>query len=188
MTAGTTQQAGGVLVRPATGNDLDAVVTIGRTTWPVIHEPIAGPEFVEMGLAKWWTADVVTRGIRAGRTLVAEVDGNVVGMASYGVQDDEFVLWKLYVLADHHGKGIGSRLMDAVVERAAELGHQAICLSYTDGNAYADRFYRAHGFAETHRETSGSGLPDSVWVRRELTEAELAAAHTRRDEDEEPGA
>ena len=31
------------------------------------------------------------------------------------------------------------------------------------------RFYARHGFTETHRESGGSGLPDSVWMERELT-------------------
>jgi ribosomal protein S18 acetylase RimI-like enzyme len=86
------------------------------------------------------------------------------------VQDDQFVLWKLYVLPDHHGRGIGSQLMEAVVERAVELGHTSVSLSYTDGNTYAHRFYRAHGFTESHRESSGSGLPDSVWVTRDISD------------------
>lgn len=157
-----------VLVRTATGNDLDAVVRIGRRTWPAIYEPLAGPEYVAMGLAKWWTPDVVTTSIRTGRTLVAEVGGTVVGMASYGTQGDEFVLWKLYVLPEHTGHGIGSKLMDAVVDRALESGYRRIRLSYADGNRYAARFHHAHGFVETHRESGGSGLPDSVWVVREL--------------------
>jgi len=169
---------GALVIRPAEGNDLDAVIDIGHRTWPVIYEPLAGLDYVAMGLAKWWTSDVVAAAIRRGQTLVAELDGEVVGMAAFGVQNDEFVLWKLYVLPQHHGKGIGSRLMDAVVERAVEVGRQRIALSYPDGNAYAARFHRAHGFVETHRESSGSGLPDSVWMVRDLTEADGPQADT----------
>lgn len=159
----------GLVVRAAEGNDLDAVIEIGHRTWPVIYEPIAGLDYVAMGLAKWWTSDVVAAAIRRGQTLVAELDGEVVGMAAFGVQNDELVLWKLYVLPEHHGKGVGSHLMDAVVDRALEGGHRQIALSYPDGNAYAARFHRAHGFVETHREPSGSGLPDSIWMVRDLS-------------------
>lgn len=162
----------GLLVRTAGGDDLEAVLSIGHRTWPLIHEPIAGLDYVAMGLAKWWTADVVTASIRQGRTLVAELQGTVVGMAAFGTQDDEFVMWKLYVLPEHHGRGVGSALMDAVVARAREAGHPRITVAYPDGNAYAERFHRAHGFVETHREPSGSGLPDTVWMVRELAAQE----------------
>ncbi|MDV3223445.1 GNAT family N-acetyltransferase [Intrasporangium sp.] len=170
----TGRPAGNLVVRTAEGNDLDAVLSIGHRTWPVIHEPIAGMDYVAMGLAKWWTSDVVAASIRQGRTLVAELDGEVVGMAAFGTQDDGFVLWKLYVLHEHHGRGIGSRLMDAVVERAVELGHTRITVAYPEGNAYAERFHRAHRFHESHREPSGSGLPDTIWMVRELASGDDA--------------
>ena len=94
----------------------------------------------------------------------------VVGVATFGVQDgDALALWKLYVLPGHHGRGIGSRLLDAVVDRALELGHDRIVLSHIEGNRQAARFYAAHGFTETHRESGGSGLPVSVWMERRLT-------------------
>ena len=59
--------------------------------------------------------------------------------------------------------------MNAVVDRALELGHDRIVLSHIEGNRQAARFYAAHGFTETHRESGGSGLPVSVWMERRLT-------------------
>jgi GNAT superfamily N-acetyltransferase len=158
----------GVVIRGAVGDDLTGVLSVGHRTWLATYEPIAGPEYVAMGLAKWWTSDVVTDSIRKGRTIVAVEGDDVVGVATFGPQDDAFVLWKLYVLPGHHGRGIGSRLMGAVVDRALESEHSRITLSYLEGNQQAARFYDKHGFVETHRETPGSGLPKSVWMVREL--------------------
>ncbi|CAN7321978.1 GNAT family N-acetyltransferase [Terrabacter sp. LjRoot27] len=166
--------ADGVVVRGAVGDDLAGVLSVGHRTWLATYEPIAGPEYVAMGLAKWWTSDVVTDSIRKGRTLVAVKGDEVVGVATFGSQDESFVLWKLYVLPGHHGHGIGSRLMDAVVARALESEHPRITLSYLEGNQQAARFYTRHGFVETHRETPGSGLPESVWMVRELGTGEPA--------------
>ena len=171
---GDTQESpeGDLTIRQAEGNDLNDVIGIGHRTWPVIYEPIAGIDYVAMGLAKWWTSDVVAASIRRGQTLVAEVAGDVIGMVAFGTQGDHFVVWKLYVLPEHHGKGIGSRLMEAVVERARDYGHTRITVAYPDGNSYAERFHRAHGFVESHREPSGSGLPDTIWMVRELGPAD----------------
>ena len=168
--------ANGVVVRGAVGDDLAGVLSVGHRTWLATYEPIAGPEYVAMGLAKWWTSDVVTDSIRKGRTIVATQGDDVVGVATYGPQDDAFVLWKLYVLPGHHGHGIGTRLLDAVVERAVENGQRRLTLSYLEGNRQAARFYARHGFVETHRETPGSGLPESVWMARDLV-----AGHAEQD-------
>ena len=73
-----------LVIRPADGNDLKAVVEVGRRTWPVTYGPIAGEDYVAMGLAKWWTEDANIPAIRAGRVTVAEVDGTVVGIAVVG--------------------------------------------------------------------------------------------------------
>ncbi|MDN5791084.1 MAG: GNAT family N-acetyltransferase [Micrococcales bacterium] len=158
-----------VIVRSATGDDLDAVLDVGRRTWPPTYEPVAGADYVQMGLAKWWTADAVIPSIRRGRTLVAEVAGVVVGVATHGVLGEDLVLWKLYVLPGHQGHGVGRRLLKAVCDRAVEFGHPRIVLSHLDGNEQARAFYARHGFVETHRESGGSGLPTNVWVALDLT-------------------
>lgn len=162
----------GVVVRTAIGDDLDAVLAVGHRTWPHTYEPIAGADYVALGLAKWWTADAVIPAIRAGRTLVAEVDGSVVGLAVFGPHDDDTALWKLYVLPEHHSRGIGHALLEGVLERVREQGRSRIVAQVIDGNDRARRFYEGHGFSESHREPAGSGLPDSIWMVRQLPDDE----------------
>ena len=156
-----------IIIRVADGNDLAAVLSVGRRTWPVTYEPIAGADYVAMGLAKWWTEDATIPAIRAGRVTVAEVDGSVVGIAVVGPHENHLVLWKLYVLPAYQGKAIGSALMESVV--AAAMGeHDQIRLSYLNGNTMAEAFYRGKGFVEISRESGGDGIPESVWMQLEL--------------------
>ena len=118
-----------------------------------------------MGLAKWWTTDVVTTSIRQGRTLVA-VDGDeVVGVATFGVQDDAFVLWKLYVLPGHHGQGIGSALLATVLEEAepASTARSSCPTSRATTRPRASTLQRASPRPTASR--AGAGLPDQVWMR-----------------------
>ena len=156
-----------LVVRAADGNDLAAVLDVGRRTWPVTYGPIAGEDYVKMGLAKWWTEDATVPAIRAGRVTVAEVDGTVVGIAVVGPHHSQLVLWKLYVLPEHQGKAIGSALLASVVASAAGV-HPEIRVSYLDGNTPAGAFYRDKGFVETGRESGGDGIPDSIWMQLEL--------------------
>jgi len=156
-----------LVIRPADGNDLKVVVEVGRRTWPVTYGPIAGEDYVAMGLAKWWTEDANIPAIRAGRVTVAEVDGTVVGIAAVGPHEHHLVLWKLYVLPEYQGKGIGSALVESVVVSAMGL-HPEIRISYLEGNTLAEAFYRGKGFVEISRECGGDGIPESVWMQLEL--------------------
>jgi len=159
-----------VLIRTADGNDLNAVLEVGHRTWPVTYGPIAGEDYVAMGLAKWWTKDATTPAIRAGRVTVAEVDGDVVGIASVGPHEHDLALWKLYVLPEAQGKRIGSALLESVVTRATgDYAH--IRVSYLEGNTAAEGFYRSKGFVEIGREHGGDGIPDSIWMSLTLPEA-----------------
>lgn len=161
----------GISVRLADGNDLEGVVTVGRTTWPITHGELYGPDLVELFLAKWWTNDATIPAIRAGKTLVAESRDHpdehgrpqIVGMAAYGGHEGVQVIWKLYVLPDWQGHGIGGMLLRSVLAR---IGDQPIYMSFTDGNESAGSFARAYGFVEDHREEQ-TDMPDLVWMRRD---------------------
>ena len=165
------QVGSGIQVRLADGNDLAGVVAVGRTTWPITVGELYGPDLVELFLAKWWTNDATIPAIRAGRTLVAEsldhLDEKgrpqIVGMAAYGAHEGTQVIWKLYVLPDWQGHGVGGMLLRAVLAR---IGDQPIYMSFADGNRSAGDFARAYGFVEDHREEQ-TDMPDLVWMRRD---------------------
>lgn len=157
----------GVTVRTATAADLDAVLAVGHRTWPATYEPIAGADYVAMGLRKWWSAEATRPAIDAGRMTVAEVDGEVVGVASAGPHEGQLVLWKLYVLPGHQGEGIGTALLEAVLD-GVRGRYPVVRLAYLDGNDGARRFYARHGFTEVERERGSGGLPDSIWMERRV--------------------
>ncbi len=158
----------GVVIRPATAYDVDAVIDVGRRTWPQTYTSIAGEDYVRMGLAKWWTVAATRPLVVAGKATVAELDGQVVGAAVVGPLNGDLVLFRLYVVPEHQGIGIGRMLLEDVMQVARERGHRIIRLSYLDGNDSAEGFYRSFGFTESHREPTGDGIPDSIWVVRDL--------------------
>ncbi|CCH77032.1 putative Acetyltransferase [Nostocoides japonicum T1-X7] len=157
-----------VVIRTATPEDVDAVVAVGHGTWPATYEPIAGADYVAMGLAKWWSRDACLRTIEQGRTTVATVDGSVVAVAVAGPLEGDLVLWKLYVLPAYQGLRIGHRLIESVIGAATTDGYPRIRLSHIDGNEKAHRFYLGHGFVDDRRETEGRGIPDAMWMVRDL--------------------
>lgn len=157
-----------VTIREAGESDIDQIVEVGHRTWRATYLDLAGSDYVEASLARWWTPEAIGREVAAGRVTVAVADEQVLGIASAGPLRGDLVLFKLYVDPQRQRQGIGDQLIHAVLTAAREGGHQIIRLSYLDGNDGACDFYAGHGFRETHRERVGDGIPDLVWVVKDL--------------------
>jgi len=146
------------LVRPATGDDADAIVRLGAVVVPATYAPLS-PAYAEWCLEQWWSPETVAQSLDTIPHWVAEEDGETVGVANLGVLNGQPMMWKLYVRPDAHGRGLGSALLDAVLEAA----DGSVGLEYLHGNERAARFYRSKGFEETRR-TTVEQFPDLTWV------------------------
>jgi GNAT superfamily N-acetyltransferase len=85
--------------------------------------------------------------------FVAEVDGKVVGTVGAGPGEFESAaaLTALWVDPGFRGRGVGSALVDAVVEWAKGKGFNQVLLWVTEVNENAQRLYERCGFARTGR-------------------------------------
>ena len=57
---------------------------------------------------------------------------------------------RLYVSADHRGRGVGRLLVQEVIGRAERAGHRRMVLDTMPEMAQAIDLYRNHGFVETN--------------------------------------
>ncbi|QEO10886.1 GNAT family N-acetyltransferase [Protaetiibacter larvae] len=95
---------------------------------------------------RMWHAALTDERYAANRIAVAELDGALVGIAMSGPPEKDGSPWSrhlyvLYLLAEHHGSGAASRLLDAVIEPTASAS-----LWVADPNPRAQAFYTKHGF------------------------------------------
>jgi ribosomal protein S18 acetylase RimI-like enzyme len=156
-----------IRVRRAWPGDADAVREVGLKTWPVAYKSLASPEFIVDGLAAWWSPEAVDRGIRQGITLIALDDEKVVGMVGLGQEEGFWVMWKLYVLPQYQGKGVGKALLDGAIA-ALPAGTEQLLLDVLITNEPAIGFYRKHGFG-TPRTTPARDLGDELmWMSLDL--------------------
>ena len=87
----------------------------------------------------------------ADHCLVAETDGRVVGavwtriMHDYGYVDDETPSFAISLLPEYRGRGIGTRLMRAMLSLLKEHGFRQASLAVQKAN-YAVRMYKHVGF------------------------------------------
>jgi ribosomal protein S18 acetylase RimI-like enzyme len=168
-----------IALRPGTVADIPAFRALGEAVVPPTYGPIDAA-YAQRMLDEWWVPEVFEKSLDRNVHLVAEVSDEVVALASFGrlsrsyrafphIADshgsgDREVMWKLYVHPDHHGRGIGSRLL-AEVEAMTE--GDELWLEVVDGNDQAYDFYRARGFAEVER-VADHEWPDDVWMVKRL--------------------
>jgi GNAT superfamily N-acetyltransferase len=100
-----------------------------------------------------------THGLPGRHTLVAERDGRIVGLASFGPDRDDATLgelYSIYVDPDVWGTGTGRRLFAEARRILAGEGYPEIRLWVLAANERARRFYRRAGMTTdgvpvTHR-------------------------------------
>ncbi len=76
--------------------------------------------------------------------FAAELDGQIVGLITYRLENDQCEIISLNSLQS--GKGIGSALTAAVRTQAAKAGCRRLWLVTTNDNLYALSFYQKLGF------------------------------------------
>jgi predicted GNAT family N-acyltransferase len=67
------------------------------------------------------------------------------------------------VAANWRGRGVGSALLQALMEEARRIGHRQIILN---AQVHAAGFYARHGFAQQGGEFDDAGIPHVEMVRR----------------------
>lgn len=154
-------------VRPAELDDAVTIATIHATSWRetygrFVDDPDTSPWFaVDRRIGMW--RENLDRG--AFTTLVARLDGEIVGFAAVQPVDDPAAaraeeLTMLYVLGRAHGSGAGQALLDAV------LGDRPAQLWVAADNPRAHAFYRRNGFRPDGAESSFGPIPRTVRLVR----------------------
>lgn len=123
---------------------------LNRVHWQTWHETYAG--ILEDGYLQRITPDAVAE-INARRgtenTLLARLDGQVIGYGSFGECDTAEYgacgeVYALYVLRSHQGMGVGARLMQALLAGLAPWAN--VILWVHRDNAKAIARYDRYGF------------------------------------------
>jgi len=138
------------LIRDGTRDDAAAIARVHVDSWRHAYRGHLPPEMlanlsVERRTQGW--RDLL--GDAGSPTLVAELDGQIVGFVGVGPSRDEEGLAELYAIyldPTRLGTGVGRALMDAALARLRTLGYPEATLWVIDGNDRAERFYRITGW------------------------------------------
>jgi ribosomal protein S18 acetylase RimI-like enzyme len=170
-TPGTTgTHSRSLVVRAPVLADVPAMARVLVASWRETYrglmrdEVLDDPGFVARR-ERFWTS-VLTDDPRAQRTAaLAEVDGEVVGVALAGPPLDDADPWErqlylIYTSAAVHGSGAGPALLAAVLDPHVSAG-----LWVADPNPRAQAFYRKHGFTPDGTSQVDDGVREIRMVR-----------------------
>lgn len=140
-----TKRVAGYSVRPATPDDLKAIVgiynwAVNQTFATIDSEPL-DPEEAQA----WWEAHG-----RRSFLLVSTDETGVIGWARllpWKQRGFDVVESLVYVDPVHHGLGIGSALLTDLIKEARGLGYLTIVASIATDNRAGLALYTKHGFA-----------------------------------------
>ena len=150
--------------------DVAAICAFGAAVLPPHYEPLIGADAAAELVADWWNPRVTAEGVAAGALWVArDGRGAIIGVGELGSIDGEPVVYKLYVVADIRGGGVGARLLDAMIAEVP-AGVPRVLLEHVAANRRAARFYEREGFVVDRVEMVDPSRPerDLVWRARAL--------------------
>lgn len=164
MTTTDTEPAG-LVVEPARPEDAGQILTVQRAAY-VTEAQLYGDPFISPLTESLAQVRAAVAG--GGVVLVARLGPRVVGSVRGLINGRTAQIGRLVVAPDEQGRGIATRLMDALeTELAPECDEYALFTGHlSDGNL---RLYRRRGYAETRREHIGGALT-FVHLRKKASE------------------
>ena len=97
---------------------------------------------------QWYTTTMIIRGKEIDMTRVegfyVKEDGDLIGLITYLVYGDTLEITSLNSLREN--RGIGTQLLETVVEEAQKRGCRRVVLITTNDNIRAIQFYQKRGF------------------------------------------
>lgn len=128
-------------IREATEADFPAALAVMHAAFAEFEQQLDPPS----GVHRETVASLRTR-MGAGGLLLAEQDGQLIGMVLYRPEEDQLYLGRLAVLPAFRQRGIGSLLIAAVEQRACTLGLARVGLAVRVALADQRASYERRGY------------------------------------------
>ncbi|HSJ03022.1 MAG: GNAT family N-acetyltransferase [Verrucomicrobium sp.] len=163
-----------VVVTPVSETDLPIVQALAHRIWRAVYPAIISTEQIDYMLEQMYSLphlqeEMLTHGVRY--RLISAGGNDAAGFLAWqSMADDESAcLHKLYLLPELHGKGLGARALQFVMDEAKAAGAKKLRLRVNRENRGAIRAYLRQGFAfeEDLCTDIGGGfvMDDHVMVR-----------------------
>lgn len=155
------------VVRNARQDDVVSICRFGKSHVRPHYAPLIGEAAADEQVRSWWNETHVEAAVAEGLVVVAEADGHLLGVGQRGRRGADHVVYKLYVHPGRRGRGLGRRLLDALID-ALPTGADRLFIEHFVANERAGAFYQREGFTVERIESSPTGNPalGVVWRSR----------------------
>ena len=102
------------VVRDAEHDDVAAICRFGEAHIRPHYAPLIGAEAADEQVRRWWNETHLGAAVAEGLVVVAEADGQLVGVGQRGRRGADHVVYKLYVHPEHRGRGLGPQVLAAI--------------------------------------------------------------------------
>lgn len=163
-----------MIIRTATIDDIPIIIDIARKTWPAAYGEILSGGQIEFMLSKFYAPDSLSADFtKRGHIFLIAASPDPIGFAAIGhnLNDRATKIFKLYVLPNQHGKGIGRELICKISELAVMAGDSKLILNVNRSNP-AKFFYERLGFQVTSEEDINIG--NGYFMNDYIMELELS--------------
>ncbi len=148
-------------LRSARAADVPRLAEIARAAYARYVERLAGREPRPM-------SDDYAAVVAAKQVLVAERDGEPVGLVVLDVDAEGFVVDNVAVDPEHEGTGVGRALLTAAETEAGRAGYDSIYLYTHERMTENIALYERIGYVEYDRRTHGRDADRLVYLRKPL--------------------
>jgi GNAT superfamily N-acetyltransferase len=157
------------VVRDAEHDDVAAICRFGKAHIRPHYAPLIGAEAADEQVRSWWNETHVSAAVAEGLVVVAEADGQLVGVGQRGRRGADHVVYKLYVHPQHRGRGLGPQILDALT-RQVPAHADRLYVEHFVANERAGAFYEREGFTVERIASSPTEDPalGVVWRARQL--------------------
>jgi ribosomal protein S18 acetylase RimI-like enzyme len=157
-------------IRNATTTDIPLLRELCLQVWPQTYAAILSPAQIAYMLELMYSPESLTTEMQQGvQFLLCHDDHAAIGFAAFrALTNTTYKLDKLYVLAEHQGKGAGRFIIDHIVAHITQLGAQSLELQVNKHNA-AKQFYERNGFHVAYEKIleigNGFVMDDFIMLR-----------------------
>lgn len=140
-----------IVIRRAEPHDCEGIARVCAAGWRDTYRELKTPEEIEAVIAEYYSAERIGREIAEPQGwdgwVVAVEDGEVVGAGGGGMTEPGVgEIFVLYLDPARRGRGIGTRLLDAITDQQQVQGAHEQWVSVEPGNMKGLPFYDACGF------------------------------------------
>jgi len=162
-------------ILPAAEEHLAAISGLAGVIWRQHYPGIISPEQIDYMLGKMYALEMLREDVRVRRIRFYQLvlDGRMAGFGAIGPLEppDVWKLYKLYLLPEFHGRGLGSRLLQHCEAEARRFGAQRLRLEVNKRNLRPLAVYQRNGFVVIQSvvtDFGGGFVMDDFLMAKEL--------------------